>query len=316
MEIQETATIRRILAATDFSENGAGAVDWAIELARAHAAELVLLFAAGAPEVLEHELGVEAAWPQVYPELRRVAEARLEAEVARAKENGVRARWVMEIGMPAPCILTAAKSEQSDLIVIGTRGHTGFKRLIIGSTAETVVQKAHCSVFVVHPSDSVLERAMWTILLSTDFSKDAEAALQIALQLPGRGHQAAHEAGGVRLILMHVSQPEPELYGLLPIDSEVRKEAMARYVKRDTTYLDEIAEELRDLGFIVEIVVRSGGDAAELILEEALAANVDFIAIGSHGHSKLARMILGSVADRVVRYAPCPVLSVRSTTLA
>lgn len=312
MKIQEIGAIRRILAATDFSQNGEKAIDWGIDLARAYAAELVVFFAAGAPEVLEYETSLDAVWPQLYPELRRAAEERLAAAVARAQARGVRARSVMEIGMPAPSILTAAKTEKIDLIVIGTRGHTEFKRLVMGSTAEAVVQKAKCSVFVVHPSDAVLDRSMWTILVSTDFSKDADAALRIAMQLPGRGGNAPREAGGVRLILMHVSVPEPELYGLLPIDSEVRKEALARYAKRDASYLDEIAEEFREMGFQVDIVVRSGGDAAELILEEAATTNADFIAIGAHAHSTLARMILGSVADRIVRYAPCPVLSARA----
>ncbi len=312
MEIQETGTIRRILTATDFSRNGEQAVDWGIDLARAYAAELVVFFAAGASEALECEMSIDAVWPQLYPELCRVAEGRLAAAVARAQSRGVRARAAMEIGMPAASILTAAETEKIDLIVIGTRGHTEFKPLIMGSTAEAVVQKAKCSVFVVHPSDVVLDRAMWTILISTDFSQDADAALQLAMQLPGRRKDAPREASGVRLILMHVALPEPELYGLLPLDSEVRKEALARYAKRDTSRLDEMAEELREMGFQVDIVVRSGGDAAELILDEAKSTNADFIAIGSRARSRLSRMILGSVADRIVRYAPCPVLSTRA----
>ncbi len=302
-------SIQRVVAATDFSVNGGHAVDWGIDLAAAHGSELTIYFAMGSPETLEREIGVSLPVHGIHGQLRKLAAERLEDEVLRAKEAGVSARCVMEVGSPASSILRFAAESKTDMIVIGTRGHTGFDRLVMGSTAEVVVQKAPCSVFVVHPGDPIRERSQWTVLVPTDFSKDAAAALEAATRLPGSGCGGVRYAGGLRIILMHICVSEPELYGLLPLGSDIHQEAMERYERQDMGKLDEIAEELRDRGFVVEVIVCSGY-APELIVEEAEVADVDFIAIGSHRHSALARMIFGSVADRVVRHAPCPVYAV------
>jgi len=117
------------------------------------------------------------------------------------------------------------------------------------------------------------------ILVATDFSETSEAAVAVA-------HAYAH-AFGSRLRVLHV--PWPEEQGLTAL--------FARLVQ--------------DLGTSVPVVVAShAGDAAEEIVRYARQHQVDLIVLGTHGRTGVTRVLLGSVAERVVRTAPCPVLTV------
>jgi nucleotide-binding universal stress UspA family protein len=87
-----------------------------------------------------------------------------------------------------------------------------------------------------------------------------------------------------------------------PIVAAEREEAQS--------YLEALAERLRGHGLAVDVVLPEG-DAAEAIVEQAGQRSADLIAMTTHGHGGLGRVLMGSVADAVVRRAPCPVLLVR-----
>ena len=142
---------------------------------------------------------------------------------------------------------------------------------------------------------------MKKILIPTDFSDCARRAEETAMVL-GRGL-------GAELILLHVSVETP-LYnegmrGLV----EPRKVYQAQREWAETT-LAARASEIRATGVSAHGIVRSGV-AVEAILKLATEEGCDLIVIGTHGRGGLSRFLLGSVADRVVRLAPCPVMTVR-----
>ncbi len=142
---------------------------------------------------------------------------------------------------------------------------------------------------------------MKKILIPTDFSDCARRAEETATVL-GRGL-------GAELILLHVSVETP-LYnegmrGLV----EPRKVYQAQREWAETT-LAARASEIRATGVSAHGIVRSGV-AVEAILKLATEEGCDLIVIGTHGRGGLSRFLLGSVADRVVRLAPCPVMTVR-----
>jgi nucleotide-binding universal stress UspA family protein len=138
------------------------------------------------------------------------------------------------------------------------------------------------------------------ILVPIDFSEHAEYVIEWA------SHLALEHSS--HLILLHVYHLPVEFQQLegayLPPDfwTNVKKEAdqtLARYVG-----------EIRQKGLDVEAVVREGYPAT-VIVDEATAQNVDLIVIGTHGLSGLKHLLLGSIAERVVQKAPCPVLAVK-----
>jgi nucleotide-binding universal stress UspA family protein len=129
-----------------------------------------------------------------------------------------------------------------------------------------------------------------TILCGTDFSRESECAVEVAGAL-ARDH-------GARLIVLHVLPPP--VPGKVPVYLEDR---------------DQVMEDLRALRppdpDVVEEHLTAAGSPAERILAAAAQTRANLIVLGTHGRTGLRRMILGSVAEQVVRRAACPVLTVK-----
>jgi len=143
------------------------------------------------------------------------------------------------------------------------------------------------------------------ILAATDFSDDSNYALGFAEEL-------AHKFGA-ELIVLHVDQPlapvmvselSPGLdFGAMSrIAEEQRMMALAE--------LEKTSARLRESGLKSRGVLKVGAPFLEII-HTAQAENFDLIVLGTHGHTGLAHVLMGSVAERVVRKSPCPVLTVR-----
>jgi nucleotide-binding universal stress UspA family protein len=142
--------IRRILVATDFSKTSAKAVTGAIDLAKANRARLVILHAYVPFVPLVPEQYLEAgAWDSIDTESRRWAERQLAMLADRAKKSGVRASSMMVTGDPSSQIVRVARSQRSDLIMVGTHGRRGFSRFFLGSVAERVIATAGCPVMTI-----------------------------------------------------------------------------------------------------------------------------------------------------------------------
>jgi nucleotide-binding universal stress UspA family protein len=204
--------------------------------------------------------------------------------------------------MPSRSILTAARTDPAaDLIVIGTRGLTGIRHLLLGSTAERVVKNSKCPVLSIHPEDVEKHRPLQTILVPTDFSEDAELAIAGAIRLLPAGVQ------GARLILLHAYHLpfEYTAYGAIPTSFDYLADAEGEALEQLKSKAAELAEE----GFEVEILAKEGYPP-DVIVEEAKKAGADLITMGTQGRSAIANLLLGSTAERVVQHAECPVLTV------
>ena len=145
-------TFRRILVATDFAESAERALACAVQLARQHGAELILLHVymdlPAYPEITAGQ--VEA----IYEEQRRWIEDALERRARAARGEGLLARTRLRTGPAASTIAATAMEERADLLVVGTHGRSGLDRLIVGSVAERVVRLAPCPVLVVKTAEA------------------------------------------------------------------------------------------------------------------------------------------------------------------
>ncbi|MFO0958057.1 MAG: universal stress protein [Isosphaeraceae bacterium] len=137
-----------------------------------------------------------------------------------------------------------------------------------------------------------------SILYPTDFSACSEAAIPMA--------RALAREQGAKLVLLHIAPIEiiPDGAYVVPMDLDAYREA-----------LDELRRRLEgpDMKLAIETDIRQG-DAADEILKAADAWRSDLIVMGTHGRTGLGRLVLGSVAEAVMRHANCPVLTIKNPT--
>jgi nucleotide-binding universal stress UspA family protein len=291
--------IRSVLVATDFSQTARTGVDWAIEIASDHGARIRLVHGL----LLANRMTDYVPAPPDFTEaLQAAAAARLEEVCERVRGAGIEVSSDLRLGLPSQAILEAAKEDQADLLVIGTRGLTGVSHLLLGSTAERVVQHASCPVLSVHPGDHEQHRRIRTVLVPTDFSRDAESATNAATRLLGE------DIEGARIVLLNAYHLpfEYTAYGTIPTSVDYTRDVEGAAQEK----LAAIAAALTEDGLSVETRAIEGYPP-EVIVAEADSAGADLIAMGTHGRTGLAHLFLGSTAERVVQNANCPVLTVR-----
>lgn len=139
-----------------------------------------------------------------------------------------------------------------------------------------------------------------TILVPIDFSDVTPVVVQHATELA--------KAFGGRLILLHVSEPEPDFVGFDPGPQSVRV-SVAKDFRTEHHRLDEFKHTLAASG-LEAVALHIQGPLAEKILSEARQQSAGLIVMGSHGHGALYHLLVGSVASSVLKHAPCPVLIV------
>jgi len=289
-----------VLVATDFSETASAALDWAVELARQQGARVELVHAVTVPPSMPGY--IPTAGIDFQADVQRAAEARLTETAAALGEKGTEVSTFLALGMPSQVIVERAQAVSATAVVIGTRGLTGLRHLLLGSTAQRVVHGARCPVLTVHPGDLGRHRAIRTILVPTDFSRDADLAIHTAHRLLAPLERDA------RLILLHAFNLPIEYtaYGPIPTSVSYLQDTGLEAERR----LYETAEPLQREGLAIDTVAREG-DPAHVIAEEAEQRGADLIAMGTRGLSGLRHLVLGSTAERVVEYAPCPVMTIR-----
>ena len=283
---------KKILCPIDFSTTSQQAMRTAIRLANEHAAELVLVHTWSIPATAAaSEFGISG---EVVDQLITDAQSSLDAAVAEAARIGAaRVASKLLIGVPWQQVVDLAERDPAfDLIVIGTHGRTGGARILLGSVAEAVVRHAPCPVLTVRGTGEPSPFA--NVLCPVDFSDSARDAVNLAADLVG--------ADGA-ITLAHVVEL-PIVYGvdfqIGPIENDLTAVA-ARQLER---WRADLAA--RTSAKVTQIV-RTGRPGAQLL--DALGAGTfDLVVMGSHGRTGIARVLLGSVAEKLVRHAGCSVL--------
>lgn len=289
--------IHKILVPVDFSKYADAAIDTAIEIAARYDASITLMnvfepVALAFPEDQSFYAG--AITSDVMADLRNALAKKRDAAMAKGAKN---VSVELGRGNPAAAIKDFADAGEYGLIVMGTLGRTGLAHFFLGSVAERVVRTAPCPVLTVHERVKSFSK----ILVPTDFSPDAQAALDAAIDVAARWQAS--------ITLLNVFQPVAYTYptaggvfASLPID-HVLKDQLEGLDRLQRSAVAKGAKQ-------VEIAQRTGHPATE-ICALALDGSFDLIAMGTHGRSGISRMLIGSVAERVVRTAPCAVLSIR-----
>jgi nucleotide-binding universal stress UspA family protein len=202
-----------------------------------------------------------------------------------------------------------AATANSDLIVMTTHGRGGLERFWLGSVADALVRASTVPVLLVRPDEhhpTAQPPLFRQTLIPLDGSALAEQILESALML-GAPVEAEYT-------LLHVVQPHVLVrWGPFTTPTDLDSEATQRRQLDAQHYLERVARALRATGKQVVIRVVVAEQAAPAILEEARQHGIDLIAIATHGRRSLGRLLLGSVADKVLRRTDIPLLLYRPT---
>jgi nucleotide-binding universal stress UspA family protein len=301
--------LERILVPVDFSSTSRDALALAASLARRSGGKLTLLHVGATPTY-----SMTQAWSasmhmpirELHERMKRESQALVERWLQSDVPAGVEARTVLREGFPPDEIV--AEADDHDLVVIGTHGRTGADRVALGSVAERGVRRCKVPVLVApgvaREAGRRVDAPFENVLVAIDFSESSTRVLRAAIAMAG--------TTGAKLTLLHVVISESIMISQVWMDAlspsvlELH-DKMVREAQRqlDRMMRDEVPEPLRGQALLRE------GLAANTIVQQISLGSYDLVVMGTHGHTGIQRVILGSVAERVLRHSPVPVLVAR-----
>jgi nucleotide-binding universal stress UspA family protein len=288
-------TSMRVLLATDGSEGATAAAAWLLTFPLPKSATVRVLTVAVLPPAPPADESVD--------ELRRrlLEQARLIA--SKAGDLLVR-RWTaveeqVSDGDSREEVVRAAEEWPADLVVLGARGLTPLRRVLLGNVSTSVARHVGCPVLVVKGRRHGLRAAV----LAVDGSADSLRAAGVFASLP--------LDPGLRLRLLTVVEPPifavaPEVPGGIPPIDQVLRD---RQAKAERT-LRRVEADFKETITAVECSVVVG-DAGEHIVRAGNDPGTDLVVVGARGLGAFKRLLLGSVSEYVLHHAECPVLIVR-----
>ncbi len=294
-DVCPTTGVERILLSSDGSEFSEGAVREAIRLAKTCSSSLSVL------SVIDYNPEFDSVAPQIVEKKEKDARVHLDAVQARARKEGIDCVTVVEKGEDAyQNIVGVAERNKSTMIVMGRRGRTGLKRLMMGSVTARVIGHAPCNVLVV---PRAAELTFKSIVVATDGSRYSAAAVSQAIALAKRNGSA----------LTVIAVVPAEL--ATPTDIDFTMNMRDKIVEEEMHHAERNAKAVKDAAQKEGVAVRAfvmSGKPAEAIIQTAGEQKADLVVVGSHGRHGVDRLLMGSVAERVIVLASCPVLVVKT----
>ena len=307
MKTPRKQKIDKVLVPLDFSRASLKAIDYALALGSRFGAKLhfvhVLDYDYPPPTLAMMGVGI----PDV--ETGRNAKRRLK-DIAKKYAVDLPAENLNVVtGRAYHEICQLARQLEVDLIAISTRGHTSLKRLVLGSTAERVVQHATRPVLVVRERERDFLRGdgksdrgiqLKKILAPLDFSACSSVGVEFAVRFASHwdAQLVLFHAVPIHAFVPYGDYGGRELPDITGYAQDVAKQEMEQLISR-----------LRTRGIKVEAAVELGS-AAQEVCDYAREHDVDLIITSTHGSTGLKHVLIGSIAEHIVRYAHCPVLVV------
>jgi nucleotide-binding universal stress UspA family protein len=267
---------RRLLVCCDGSAEARHAVFQTLALARACGSQVGLL------RVVEIIPEVEAVAPDLRAQQEEEVRKEMKAIQAEAAGTEVPLEFLIrQSQLPHAAIVAEAEKFGADLIIMGRSGRTGLARLLVGSVTARVIGHSPINVLVVPRGTSL---GLAQLLVACDASPPSEAAWWEAVSLA--------KSGEVQLFAVAAASEEGEL---------IEAQEIIRQLL-DTAHRE---------GIPLRGILPHGQQPDDAIVQVALKHEVDLIIMGSHGRTGLTRLLMGSVTERVIGQAPCPVLVVK-----
>ncbi|MBF0567586.1 MAG: universal stress protein [Nitrospirae bacterium] len=271
--------LKSLLLATDGSQYSEGAIKEALLLAKSCGIKLTLLYVnglsggyeSGGMTFVEH---IDSKLTKYFDDIRELA----------AEENVELDIVIRRTDDTFEGIIEESYEKRSDVIIMGRRGMTGLKRMLMGSVTAKIIAYAPCKVLVV-PKDSEVKGER--VMLATDGSSFSASAEKEAINMAKRCPQVKS------LTVLSVAQSDTRLPEAQDIVARVKTAA--------------------GIAGVNAITVTGVGNPYEFIINKAKELDINVILMGTHGRTGINRLLMGSVAERVVALSHCSVLVIKET---
>ncbi len=306
---QKGIAFKHVLMATDFSDASRRALDFAVAIARRYGSELFVVHAIPAEP---HDRIPIGPLPHELDRHMLDAEEQMQHLEKETAFKDIPHHLVLDRGDVWDVLASEIERNNVDLLVLGTRGRSGFMKLALGSVAEEVVHLVSCPVFTVGPRvpPAGLDVSDFRrILFATDFGSASNRAFSYALFLAVNCRS--------KLILVHMLPPMPGA-NLGPAAYGPSAYAADEFTSWQRTMRDESLKRLKEMippgtELAVEPEYLTGMDfLPEGILDVAAARDIDLIVMGANRISspRIAAHIPWALTHEVLCHAKCPVLTV------
>jgi nucleotide-binding universal stress UspA family protein len=288
----------RVVLATDGSKDSRTAAAFLKELPLPASTTVRIIAVVALPEFALDSTSAPALKRAVLDQAQDVTE---EARAILAPRGFTIETGVAE-GDPRAEIVRQADEWKADLVVLGARGLGGIKRFLLGSVSDAVARHARCPVLVVKGQ----RRKLGSVLVAMDGSEDSFQAVRFLRSLALPRQTRVRLLSVVERLRYPTTAPQ-SLHGQLV---KMLKELEAERRGELDKVLERAAGQLDDT---ITRVTRSTptGDAAEEIVATAQDFDTDLVVVGARGLGGVARVLLGSVSEKVLHHARCPVLIVK-----
>jgi len=304
---------RNLLVPLDGSAFAEQALPWAISIAQQTEASLDLVRAHVFYALEDPAYGWASFDPAEDAEHRHHEQTYLDAVVRRlAAERPVRVTSAAVDGSAVDAILGRAREVAADLIVMTTHGRGPVSRAYLGSVADELIRRCPIPVMLVRAHEALPDFQQKTsvtkVLIPLDRSPTSEQILGPAMQL-------GSALGASSYTLLHVVHPDKDPAWKTKSDraAGLNRSREEREAEESLAYLEQVASRFRESCVELRTRVVIGRHVASAILQEEHAQSYGLVALSSHGRSGVKGLLLGSVADKVLRGASCPQLVYRGT---
>lgn len=289
---------RRLLVPLDGSPFAASVVPLALDLAHRAGGEVRFVVVTPPPPMSDGSVTVLN--PSLAPSLHTENRRYLDDLLSREAGKGVRLSGELLDGPVVDMLADAVRAHGSDLVVLATHGRGGFSRFWLGSTATGLIRQSPAPLLLLRPGEGELLPPLrpTRVLLPVDGSGFGDALIWEALAFGG--------AEGVEYHLVQVIPPVPIL---LSAASPARDEKL--FAERQDAALESLAsvrEGFAARGATCRASILVAENVSEELIEYADRQGCDLIAMGTHGRGGVGRLLIGSVADKVIRGSKVPML--------
>ena len=296
-------SIKNILLPTDFSKNANQALVYAVKLADVMAAKLTLLHVNTLFQ--EDPNNPDYHFPSLeefYHKSEDTADKNLQEMTSQHVHIKIENKVVRGFS-PANEIVNFVNANKIELVVIGTHGRTALKHFLIGSVAEKVLRHVSCPVVSVshHEHEMLTTPEIEKIIVPIDFSTFSKKALENAKELAvlfKAKIKVIHVVDDTIHPAFYIAG-EDSIFDIFPDVKEKTMKSLKELLPEDDNILSEDG-----------LVIREGKPHVEIV-KFADEENADLIVMATHGLSGIEHLLLGSVTEKVIRKARCPVFAIK-----
>ncbi len=295
--------IKKIIWATDGSKESQEALKYVVFLAKTFHSEIIGVHVLLKSELLSHKTELQNWMVKVEENMVSMLNS-ISNELA---SQGVNFRGVVLKGEVNKEIVRYARRKKADLIAMGKRGHGLIDRMLIGSTTLRVLRESKIPVLAVRQVDGKDHTDIRNILVPLDLYEESDSALKCAINL------AEMINANIRVVYV-ITFSTFYVFTLIPYSTEIPYTLLEDFIKTSSNELANRVEKIkleRATKMEISTEVVQGTTPSVAIVDYANNRDIDLIVINTHGRKGVKKLVLGSVAEKVIQESTCPVLALK-----